>query len=82
MRSAVPTSNKGLAEWGELLGDTVIASATLDRLLHHSHVARHPRGELPAPREAPGCVLPVYPRVCGGTLGVRPLGDESHAPAP
>ena len=31
-------SNKGFAEWGELLGDTVIASATLDRLLRHSHV--------------------------------------------
>ena len=25
-------------EWGELLGDTVIASAILDQLLHHSHV--------------------------------------------
>ena len=24
--------------WGELLGDTVIATAILDRLLHHSHV--------------------------------------------
>ena len=32
------TSNKGFGEWGELLGDTVIASAVLDRLLHHSHV--------------------------------------------
>ena len=32
------TSNKGFAEWGELLGDTVIATAMLDRLLHHSHV--------------------------------------------
>ena len=32
------TSNKGFGEWGELLGDTVIASAILDRLLHHSHV--------------------------------------------
>ena len=38
------TSNKGFGEWGELLGDTVIASAVLDRLLHHSHVAEHPRG--------------------------------------
>ena len=27
-----------MGEWGELLGDTVIASAILDRLLHHSHV--------------------------------------------
>ena len=32
------TSNKGFREWGELLGDTVIASAILDRLLHHSNV--------------------------------------------
>ena len=32
------TSNKGFGEWGELLGDTVIASAVLDRPLHHSHV--------------------------------------------
>ena len=36
--SIILTSNKGFAEWGELLGDTVIATAILDRLLHHSHV--------------------------------------------
>ena len=36
--STILTSNKGFGEWGELLGDTVIASAVLDRLLHHSHV--------------------------------------------
>ena len=36
--SQLGTSNKGFAEWGELLGDTVIATAILDRLLHHSHV--------------------------------------------
>ena len=36
--SIILTSNKGFGEWRELLGDTVIASATLDRLLHHSHV--------------------------------------------
>ena len=36
--SIILTSNKGFSEWGELLGDTVIASAVLDRLLHHSHV--------------------------------------------
>ena len=32
------TSNKGFGEWGEFLGDSVIASAVFDRLLHHSHV--------------------------------------------
>ena len=36
--SIILTSNKGFGEWGELLGDTVIATAILDRLLHHSHV--------------------------------------------
>ena len=36
--SIVLTSNKGFGEWGELLGDTVIASAILDLLLHHSHM--------------------------------------------
>ena len=36
--SIILTSNKGFGEWGELLGDMVIASAILDRLLHHSHV--------------------------------------------
>ena len=36
--SIILTSNKGFGEWGELLGDTVIASAVLDRLPHHSHV--------------------------------------------
>ena len=36
--SIILTSNKGFGEWGELLGDTFIASAVLDRMLHHSHV--------------------------------------------
>ena len=36
--SIILTSNKGFGEWGELLGDSVIASAVLDRLLHHSRV--------------------------------------------
>ena len=36
--SIILTSNKSFGEWGELLGDTVIALAVLDRLLHHSHI--------------------------------------------
>ena len=36
--TVILTSNKGFGEWGEVLGDNVIASAILDRLLHHSHV--------------------------------------------
>jgi len=32
------TSNTSFAEWGALLGDDVLASALLDRLLHHAEV--------------------------------------------
>ena len=27
-----------MGAWGEVLGDPVVATAVLDRLLHHSHV--------------------------------------------
>jgi len=37
--SIVLTSNRSFAEWAEIFsGDSVIATAILDRLLHHSHV--------------------------------------------
>jgi DNA replication protein DnaC len=32
------TSNRGFAEWGEVFGDPVVATALLDRLLHHATV--------------------------------------------
>lgn len=34
--SIIITSNQSLTGWGEVFGDTVIATAILDRLLHHS----------------------------------------------
>ena len=34
----VLTSNRGFAEWGEVFGDPVVATALLDRLLHHALV--------------------------------------------
>ncbi|MFQ6119306.1 MAG: IS21-like element helper ATPase IstB, partial [Methanosarcinales archaeon] len=36
--SIIITSNKSIVEWGEYLADPVLASALLDRLLHHSYV--------------------------------------------
>lgn len=36
--SIIMTSNKSFGEWEEIFGDPVIATAILDRLLHHSHV--------------------------------------------
>ena len=34
------TSNRRFAEWGEVFGDTVVATALVDRLLHHAIVVR------------------------------------------
>lgn len=36
--SIILTSNKTFSQWGEVLGDGIIATAILDRLLHHSRV--------------------------------------------
>jgi IstB-like ATP binding protein len=34
--SIILTSNKSYGEWGSIFGDSIIATAILDRLLHHS----------------------------------------------
>ncbi len=36
--SILITSNRAVGDWGTVLGDQVVATAILDRLLHHSHV--------------------------------------------
>jgi DNA replication protein DnaC len=36
--SIMITSNRAVGDWGTVLGDQVVATAILDRLLHHSHV--------------------------------------------
>ena len=36
--SVLITSNRSIGEWGAVFGDAVVATAILDRLLHHSHV--------------------------------------------
>jgi len=36
--SLMITSNQPIGSWGDALGDPVVATAILDRLLHHSHV--------------------------------------------
>ncbi len=36
--SLLVTSNRSVSEWGTVLNDQVVATAILDRLLHHSHV--------------------------------------------
>lgn len=36
--SIMLTSNRSVGEWGDVFGDAVVATAILDRLLHHSHI--------------------------------------------
>ena len=36
--SMLITSNRAVGEWGTVFGDPIVATAILDRLLHHSHV--------------------------------------------
>ena len=36
--SIILTSNKSFGEWGQVFGDEVLATAILDRLLHHCDV--------------------------------------------
>jgi len=38
LHATIVTSNLTFAEWGRLLGDEVLASALLDRLLHHAEI--------------------------------------------
>jgi DNA replication protein DnaC len=40
------TSNKSFGEWGEIVGDSVLATAMLDRLLHHSIIFNLKGGKL------------------------------------
>ena len=60
--STIFTSNKAYSEWGEVLGDPVLAAAVLDRILHHSTTVNI-RGEsyrLRVRRKA-GTPTPVVP---------------------
>jgi len=36
--SIIITSNKGFDQWAEMMGDEIMTTALLDRLLHHSHI--------------------------------------------
>ena len=69
--SIILTSNKGFAEWGELLGDIVIATAILDRLLHHSHVLNI-RGESYRLRDKRQAGLMTSQQL------LNPSSEESH----
>ena len=80
------TSNRGFTEWGEVFGDPVVATALLDRLLHHAVVVQIEGRQLPA---APACrpaVAGRHPAHAGATEPLprrrgRPPKANAHAAA-
>ena len=79
------TSNRGFAEWGEVFGDPVVATALLDRLLHHavviqiegsSYRLRQHAALVPENARATSLVNPPPKQKRRG----RPPGKESHDP--
>jgi DNA replication protein DnaC len=74
-RATVITSNKSLANWGEVIGgDTALMMAMIDRLLHHGEVF-YLRGASHRMRGKESVVLPPQ-----GTPenGLAPTGTESQ----
>lgn len=39
-KSTIITTNQPLSKWGEVFGDSIIATAIIDRLVHHSSVIK------------------------------------------
>jgi DNA replication protein DnaC len=69
--STILTSNKSFVDWQELFGDAVIASAILDRLLHHSRVVNI-KGHSYRLKDH-GFNKPIYPNQGGETASATPL---------
>ena len=84
--SIILTSNNGFGVWGELLGDTVIASAVLDRLLHHSHLLniRGGGGASGSGKNArracsrPNSISPLRRRRPATTTRADKVADQNH----
>jgi DNA replication protein DnaC len=81
------TSNRGFAEWGAMFGDTVVATALLDRLLHHAVVVQiegasyrlRQHADLLAPSSAGGqaAVAEPSPRRRGRPPKTLPIGTRA-----
>lgn len=79
--SLIITSNKSFLDWGEVFNDHVLATAILDRLLHHA-TTLNIKGEsyrLKEKRRA-GLMTPLKPTTASGTMGEpRPLEEDEDA---
>jgi DNA replication protein DnaC len=83
------TSNRGFAEWGDVFGDPVVATALLDRLLHHASVIqiegssyrlRQHADLVPEHIRSKSLITPPLPTLLPRRRGRPPknLGDRQH----
>jgi hypothetical protein len=61
--SLVLTSNKSFKDWGQVFGNSLVAAALLDRLLHHGHIVNirdnsYRLRQYPAPTDGPAAQGP------------------------
>lgn len=75
--SVLLTSNKSYRDWGTIFGDQVLATAVLDRLLHHATTVNI-RGESYRLRERKKAGLSTLPVVDVVLSAVRPVGEVSR----
>jgi DNA replication protein DnaC len=73
--SLILTSNTSFAQWGALLGDEVVATALLDRLLHHAEVIPiNGRSYRMKERQTERTSLSASPEVALGATGGKSTG--------
>lgn len=78
--SIVVTSNRSFEQWGEILGDAMVAEALIDRLVHHAEIVTLKGKELPASRAQR--VREVQERIREApVLRTRKSGEQAGKPA-
>ena len=78
------TSNRGFAEWGDVFGDPVVATALLDRLLHHAVVIQiegssyRLRQHADLVPEHLRCRAPITPPAAPAATPPRPTAEKQE----
>ena len=79
--SIIVTSNRGFEQWGEILGDAMVAAALIDRLVHHATMISL-KGKSYRLREPGSGVVPAAQIPAAPPRRRRSAGSSSTPPAP
>jgi DNA replication protein DnaC len=78
--SIILTSNKSYGDWGAIFGDPIIATAILDRLLHHSTTVNIRGDSYRLKERKKAGLLPAIPGPLKGSKAARAGGRASTGP--